>query len=101
MLVSTYLLAPDGLEFGYTLAGVCVGGTVFFALFIATDSYVRPIHTKTRIWYGIGCGFLTVILRAKTDFVNDALIAILVMGLLTPMLDSILSPNAFGKVKKH
>lgn len=101
VLICTYLLAPEGLELGYAAASVCTGGVVFGAIFLATYSFSCPVVPLARLVFGIGCGLITVYLRAKTSFTSDVAVAILVMSLLTPVLDSLLAPAVFGKVKKR
>ena len=101
VLICTYLLSPSGLELGYTAASVCTGGVVFGAIFLATYSFSSPVVPMARLVFGIGCGLMTVFLRAKTNAVSDVAVAILIMSLLTPVLDTLFAPTVFGKVKKR
>ena len=42
---------------------LCSGGLMLGAIFMATDYVTSPMTHKGMVWYGIGIGFLTVIIR--------------------------------------
>lgn len=67
---------------------VCAGGVMLGAIFMATDYVTSPITTKGKIIFGIGCGFLTMIIRIFASYPEGVSFAILLMNILTPQIDS-------------
>ena len=66
------------------------GGLIFGAFFMATDP-VTTTYSQTGKWiFGIGCGFLTVIIRGFTPVPEGVMYAILFMNLLGIPIQSIL-----------
>lgn len=63
------------------------------AFFIATE-WSRPVSRKVRIYYGLLCGMLTILLRMWSNFSEALPFAILIVNITVPLLDR-------GRVKKH
>ncbi len=72
------------------------GGIVLGAFFMATDMVTTPITKKGRIIFGIGCGFLTMIIRMKGGYPEGVSLAILFMNMLTPAIDRFIKIKPFG-----
>ena len=53
-----------------------------------------------KLIYGAGCGILTVIFRYFGLFAEGVPFAIVVMGLLSPLIDSLTLPRPLGMKKK-
>jgi len=66
------------------------------AFFMATDMVTTPITKKGRIIFGIGCGFLTMIIRMKGGYPEGVSLAILFMNMLTPAIDRFVKIKPFG-----
>jgi len=66
------------------------------ALFMATDTTTTPITSTGKLIFGIGCGFLTFILRKYTDFSEGVCFAILLMNLSVPILEKFTRPKVNG-----
>lgn len=76
------------------------GGLMLGAFFMATDYTTSPITKNGRIVYAIGCGVLTVIIRLVGGYPEGVSYAILFMNVMTPLVDMLTRPKAFGRLKK-
>ncbi len=76
------------------------GGLMLGAFFMATDYTTTPLTKSGRIIFGIGCGLLTVVIRLVGGYPEGVSYSILFMNVLTPLIDMMTMPKAFGKVKK-
>ena len=74
------------------------GGLIFGAVFMATDYVTSPITTFGKLFFGIGCGGLTFILRQFGIYPEGVSFAILLMNLLTPYIDRFTRTKPFGVV---
>ena len=72
------------------------GGLLLGAFFMATDYSISPMFIVGKIIFGIGCGFLTVIIRVYGGYPEGVGFAILIMNAFVPMLDKFFRPNVFG-----
>ena len=66
---------------------ICAGGVMLGAIFMATDYVTSPITTKGKIVFGIGCGFLTMVIRVFASYPEGVSFALLLMNILTPQID--------------
>ena len=80
----------------YSLLG---GGVVLGAIFMATDYATSPVTPKGQIYYGIGCGILTVIFRYYGLFPEGVTYAILLMNACVWAIDAYTAPRRFGTGK--
>jgi len=76
------------------------GGMLLGAFFMATDYVTSPSVKKGQIIFGIGCGFLTMLIRLKGGYPEGVMFAILIMNCFTPLIDRGLKTNVFGASKK-
>ncbi|MCB5265557.1 MAG: RnfABCDGE type electron transport complex subunit D [Candidatus Cloacimonetes bacterium] len=76
------------------------GGLMLGAFFMATDYTTTPLTKNGRIIFGIGCGLLTIIIRLVGGYPEGVSYSILFMNVMTPLIDMLTRPKAFGKVKK-
>lgn len=67
---------------------VCAGGVMLGAVFMATDYVTSPITTKGKIIFGIGCGFLTMVIRIFASYPEGVSFALLIMNILVPHIDN-------------
>ncbi len=75
------------------------GGLMLGALFMATDMVTSPLTKNGRIIFGVGCGFITVVIRLMGGFPEGVTFAILLMNLAVPLIDKYTVPNPFGAKK--
>lgn len=76
------------------------GGLILGAFFMATDYTTTPMTKNGRIAFGIGCGVLTVVIRLVGGYPEGVSYSILFMNVMTPLIDKLTKPKAFGSVKK-
>ena len=76
------------------------GGLMLGAIFMATDYVTSPMSKKGMVWYGVGIGLLTVIIRCFGSYPEGMSFAILIMNAVTPLINNWCKPKRFGEVKK-
>ncbi len=79
---------------------IFAGGLFLGAIFMATDYSTSPMSAKGQIIFGIGCGFLTSLIRFYGGYPEGVSYSILLMNLATPLIDRYTMPKKFGEVKK-
>ena len=96
-----------GLIFGRTgflsvniLFEVLNGGLIMGAFFMATDYATSPITPNGKIVMGIGCGFLTVIIRFFGGYPEGVSYAIIIMNCFVPLIDKYIRPRVYGRIYK-
>ena len=77
------------------------GGLFLGAFFMATDWVTSPVTKKGRIYFGIGCGILTMLIRIFGGYPEGVCYAILIMNAATPLIDRLTVPARFGEVKSR
>lgn len=76
------------------------GGMILGAFFMATDYVTCPSVKKGQILFGVGCGFLTMLIRLKGGYPEGVMFAILIMNCFAPLIDRGFKATVFGSVKK-
>lgn len=79
------------------LFDILSGGLLIGALFMATDYTTSPLYFKGRIVYAIGCGVLTMVIRAFGSLSEGVSYAIVIMNIIVPLIERYIKPVAFGK----
>jgi electron transport complex protein RnfD len=79
---------------------LCAGGLMLGAIFMATDYVTSPMTATGMVWYGIGIGFLTVIIRYFGSYPEGMSFAILIMNAVTPLINNWCKPKRFGEAVK-
>jgi len=79
---------------------IFAGGLMLGAFFMATDYTTSPLTKKGRVIYAVGCGLMTVIIRLWGGYPEGVSYSILFMNVMTPLIDKITMPKAFGRIKK-
>jgi electron transport complex protein RnfD len=97
--VLSWILGPRGIFTGDPLAHLLAGGLLLGAFFMATDYVTSPVTKKGRLYMGIGCGILTVLIRLYGGFPEGVSYSILLMNLATPLIDKFTGPRVFGHAK--
>ena len=101
-LFSLLLLLFDQQSYPSPLFTLFSGGLLLGTFFMATDPVTSPLTPKGCWIFGIGIGFLVVLIRAYGGLPEGVLYAILLMNAATPLIDRYSQPKIFGrdKVKK-
>lgn len=75
---------------------VLSGGIMLGSIFMATDYSTTPLTAKGKLIFGLGCGVLTFAIREFASMPEGVSYSILLMNILTPYIDRITMPRAFG-----
>ena len=94
------LFGGHGFDANYITAQPCGGGLMLGAFFMATDYVTSPITPGGKILFGICLGILTGVFRMYGANAEGVSFAIILSNLLTPMIEKITVPRAFGLVKE-
>ncbi|MEW6570730.1 MAG: RnfABCDGE type electron transport complex subunit D [Nitrospirota bacterium] len=86
---------------GDPLIHLLSGGLMLGAFFMATDYVTCPSLKSGQIIFGIGCGFLTMLIRLMGGYPEGVMFAILIMNCFTPLIDRGIKTRMFGSIKKQ
>ncbi len=92
--------AKGALFAGDPVVHLLSGGMLLGAFFMATDYVTCPSITKGQILFGIGCGFLTMLIRLKGGYPEGIMFAILIMNCFAPLIDRGFKTKVFGAGKE-
>ena len=73
------------------------GGLILGALFMATDMATTPLTEKGNIIFGLGCGFLTFLIRIYGSLPEAVSLSIIVMNMFVPVIDRYTKIKKFGR----
>lgn len=93
-----HLAAPDVHPPGLFM--VLSGGMMFGAVFMCTDPVTTPVTPKGAWIFGLGVGFLVVLIRRFGGLAECVMYAILLMNSITPLLNRATQPRQFGGGKQ-
>lgn len=85
--VASIFWAADPEAYANPLFHILTGNVMMGAFFLSTDYASSPVNRWGMIVYGLGCGALTVILRAWSIYPDGVVFACLLMSLFVPLLD--------------
>ena len=86
-----------GLNPAYELVA---GGAVLGAFFMATDYATSPVTESGKVIFALGCGVITMLIRAFGSYPEGVSFSILLMNILTPHIDNLTRKKPFGGVVK-
>lgn len=100
--VMAWVFGGKGALFtGDPIVHLISGGMMLGAWFMATDYVTSPTMRKGQILFGVGCGFLTMLIRLKGGFPEGVMFAILIMNCFAPLIDRGFKSQVFGAVKQQ
>ncbi len=74
-----------------------VGGALLFgAFFIATDPVTSPVAPKGKFAFGVGVGFLVIVLRVFSGYPEGVMFAVLLMNGAVPLMNRWTIPRPVG-----
>ena len=97
--VLTLIFHKTDAALDWMLYSLFSGGVMLGAIFMATDYATSPATKLGQIYYGIGCGVLTVLFRYFGLFPEGVTYAILIMNAFVWVLDRYTAPRRFGVTK--
>jgi electron transport complex protein RnfD len=77
----------EGFFKGDFLLHIFSGGLALGAIFMATDYVTSPTAKRGQLIFGVGCGFLTSLVRLWGAYAEGVCYAILLMNALVPLID--------------
>lgn len=89
VLMGALFWASDPTTYINPLFHLFTGNAMIGIFFLATDYSSSPSNRWGMVAFGLGCGFLTIILRVWSINPHAVPFAILIMNLFTPLLDKI------------
>lgn len=72
------------------------GGLLIGAIFMATDYVTTPKRKLGKVVFAAGCAILTVLIRFYGSYPEGVSFAILIMNILTPYIDMLVTPKSKG-----
>lgn len=84
-------------HFAIALFHLGAGGLMISAFFLGPEPVSSPVTPWGMIWFGIGIGFMAIIVRTWGGLVDGAFYGVLLMNAATPLFDRI-RPKVLGKV---
>ncbi len=100
ILLVSFLFVELGHVFEMTLLGplqhLITGSLLFSAFFIATDPVTSPLTCKGRLIFGMGIGFLLVVIRLFSSYPEGVMFAVLLMNATVPLLNRWTVPQPLG-----
>jgi len=75
------------------------GGLVIGAFFMATDMVTIPTRCSGQIIFAFGAGALTALIRLVGGYPEGVCYAILIMNAFTPLIERVVKPPKYGRVK--
>ncbi|GFI12012.1 electron transport complex subunit RsxD [Lachnospiraceae bacterium] len=90
-------LGGRGFDEIYLVQELCSGGLMLAFWFMATDYTTSPITKRGQLLYGAIIGALAAVFRLYGSALEGVSYAILLTNLLTPIIEKITVPRAFGR----
>lgn len=100
-LVSGIFWLIDPGRFTDPVFNVLTGGVLLGSIFMATDYVTSPMHPKGMVIFGIGIGFITMMIRYFGSYPEGISFAILIMNTTVPLINKYVKPKRFGKEVKN
>lgn len=88
-MMATIFRLSDPAAYACPIFHLLTGNIMLGIFFLSTDYSSTPFTRWGMILFGLGCGFLTIILRTWSIHTHAVPFAILIMTLFTPLLDRI------------
>lgn len=97
--VAAITLVFGQFDIYYTIYHLLAGGLMIGAIYMATDYASAPVTPRGRIYFALGCGIITSIIRLFGGYPEGVGFSILLMNIAAPLIDKYTSPRVFGEVK--
>ena len=90
-----WLVNPD--RFTDPVFNLLTGGMILGSCFLATDYVTSPMTVKGGIVYGIGIGFITLMIRYFGSYPEGMSFAILIMNSVVPLINMWFHQKKYGR----
>ena len=95
--VSCIFWLADPSRFTDPVFNLLSGGLILGACFMATDYITSPMSTKGCVVYGVGIGFITLMIRYFGSYPEGVSFAILIMNSVVPLLNKWFHQKKYGR----
>lgn len=96
-VVSAIFWAVNPAEYSDPLFNLLSGGLILGACFMATDYVTSPMSTRGGVIFGIGIGFIVMMIRYFGSYPEGVSFAILLMNMTVPLLDRWCHQHKYGR----
>ena len=96
-VVSAIFWLANPMQFTDPLFNLLTGGLILGSCFMATDYVTSPMTTKGGIVFGIGIGFITLMIRYFGSYPEGVSFAILIMNSVVPLLNKWFHQKKYGR----
>ena len=96
-LTSCIFWSVDPTRFTDPLFNLLTGGLILGACFMATDYVTSPMSLWGGVVFGVGIGFLTMMIRYFGSYPEGVSFAILIMNSVVPLLNMWFKQKKFGR----
>lgn len=100
-ILATVLWQYDPTIYADPVFHLVSGGLMLGAIYMATDMVTSPMSRWGMIVYGVGCGFLTIVIRVFGAYPEGVAFAILIMNAFVPLINKGFKPQRFGEEVKN
>ncbi|RTZ61228.1 MAG: electron transport complex subunit RsxD [Gammaproteobacteria bacterium] len=94
MALIFWLINPA--EYASPAFHLVAGASMIGAFFIATDPVTSSTTPMGKIWFGLGCGVLTWIIRTWGGYPDGVAFSVLLMNMAAPAIDYFTKPKVYG-----
>lgn len=92
-----WLINPD--QYTDPVFNLLTGGMILGSCFMATDYVTSPMSAKGGIIFGVGIGFLTIMIRYFGSYPEGMSFAILIMNMTVPLINMYCHHKKYGRAK--
>ena len=96
-VVSAVFWLANPMQYTDPLFNLLTGGLILGSCFMATDYVTSPMTTKGGIIFGIGIGFITLMIRYFGSYPEGVSFAILIMNSVVPLLNKWFHQKKYGR----
>ena len=96
LVFSGLLYLSDSAAYASPVFMLFSGGLMLGAVYMATDMVTSPVTNKGAWVFGIGIGFLVIVIRTWGGLAEGVQYAILLMNALVPFINRATQPRVFG-----
>lgn len=100
-VVSGIFWLVNPAEYTDPVFNILTGGVLLGSIFMATDYVTSPMNPKGMVIFGIGIGFITMMIRYFGSYPEGISFAILIMNSTVPLINKYIKPKRFGKEVKR
>ena len=95
--VSCIFWLVDPSQYSDPVFNLLTGGLIFGACFMATDYVTSPMSDMGGVVYGIGIGFILMMIRYFGAYPEGMSFAILIMNMCVPLINMWFHKNKYGR----